>query len=92
MQPKKSAWSVGSKGASTSTKKESWRDWKVIQEKKKKQGASSSDNDTSDMDVVHRTGIVVVVSTRSWASVASSDDDNELLPSLRSTSISKRAC
>lgn len=35
-----------SKGAPTAAKKESWRDWKMIQEKKK--GASNSDSDTSE--------------------------------------------
>ena len=31
-----SAWLVGSKGTSTSGKKESWREWKTFQDKKKK--------------------------------------------------------
>ena len=87
MQPKKSAWSVESKGASTFAKKESWRDWKAIQEKKKKQDASSDSR-----GIVHASGIAVVVSAKSWASVAISDDDDELLPSLGSTSLAKREC
>jgi len=57
-----------------------------------KQGASNSDNDTSEKGVVHRTGIAAIVSARSWASVASSDDDDERLPSLGSTSLAKREC
>ena len=80
-----------SKGDSTSTQKESWRDWKEIQEKKKKQGASSSDSDTFERSIVHASWIVAVVSDKSWASVASNDDD-ELLPSLGSTSLTKREC
>ena len=82
---------MGSKGASTSAKKESWRDWKAIQEMKKKQDASS-DNNTFERGVVHATRIVAVVNAKSWASVESSDDDDELLPSLGSTSSAKREC
>lgn len=48
LQPKKSMWSVGSKGAPTTGKKESLRAWKAILDKKKKQGASCSDSDTSE--------------------------------------------
>lgn len=91
MRPKKSAWSTRSKGAPTTDKKESWREWKTFQEKNKKQDASS-DSDTSDGSVVHTIGIVVVVSAKSWASVASSDDGNELLPRLGSTALAKREC
>lgn len=69
LQSKKSAWSVGSKGAPTIAKKESWREWKMLQDKKKKQCASNSDNDTSEKGVVHHTGIVAIVNARSWASV-----------------------
>jgi len=82
---------VGSKGSSTSGKKESWRDWKMIQEKKKKQDASS-DNDTSERGVVHVIGITAVLRAKGWASVASSDDEYELLPSLGSTPLAKREC
>jgi len=82
---------VGSKGASTSSKKESWREWKTFQEKKKKWDASS-DSDTSERGIVHATWIATVVSTRSWVSVASSNDYDDLLPSLGSTSLAKREC
>ena len=34
----------------------------------------------------------MIVSTNSWASVASSDYDHELLPSIGSTSFTKREC
>ena len=64
MQPKKSTWLVGSKGAPTTAKKESWREWKMLQDKKKKQGASSSNSDTSEKGIVHRTRIVTIVSAR----------------------------
>lgn len=63
----------------------------MIQEKKKKQG-TSSDNDISERVIVHTTGIVEVVSTKTWASVASSDDDDELLPILGMTSLGNREC
>lgn len=46
MQPKKPAWSVMRKGTPTTTKKESWKEWTMLQDKKKKQVASSSDTDT----------------------------------------------
>jgi len=59
---------------------------------KKKQGASSSDSDTSKKGVVHYIGIVAIVSAKSWATVASSDDEDEVLPSIRSTSLAKREC
>jgi len=91
LQPKNSTWSAWSKGAPITAKKESWRDWKVIQEKKKKKDVSS-DSDTSKGGVVHAIGIATVVSTKSWASVVSSDDDDELLPSLGSTSLAKSKC
>lgn len=42
--------------------------------------------------MVYSTGIDAVVSAKSWVSVASSDDDDELLPSLGSTSLAKREC
>ena len=79
------------KGTSTYSKKESWRDWKVIQDKKKRQDASS-DNDTYERGIVHASGIAAVVSTKIWESVVSSDDDDELLPSFGSTSLAKREC
>ena len=82
---------MGSKGTTT-TKKESYRDWKVIKEKKKKQDASNSDNDTLERGIVHRTGIDAIVSAKNWASGAISDDDDELLPSLGSISLAKREC
>lgn len=82
---------MGSKDASTSSKKESWRDWKVIHEKKMKLDAYN-DNDTSERGIFHASGIVVVVSTKNWASVASSDDDDELLLNLGSTYLAKREC
>ena len=53
----------------------------TIQEKKKKQDAFS-DSDTSERGIVNTIGIVEVVSAKSWVSIASSDDANELLPSL----------
>ena len=34
-------------------------------------------------------GFFAMVSAKSWASVVSSDDDDELLPSLGSTSLAK---
>lgn len=58
----------------------------------KKQGTSNGDCDTLEKGVVHCTGIVAIVSTRSRESVVRSDDDDELLPSPRSTSITKRDC
>ena len=82
---------MGRKGAPTTSNKESWREWKAFQENKKKQDASN-DSDTFERGVVHTKGIVVVVSFKSWASIVSSDDDNELLPSLGSTSLTKRKC
>ena len=82
---------MGSKGASTSGKKESWRDWKVIHKKNKKKHASS-DSKTSERGVVHATSIPTVVSVKSWVSVVSSDDDDELLRSLGITSLVKREC
>ena len=78
------------KGAPATAKKESWKEWKMLHDKKKKQVASNSDNDTCEEDVVHHTWIVVIVSSRSWASVANSDEDDEILPSIRSTSLTKR--
>lgn len=42
--------------------------------------------------IVHKTGIAAIVSAKSWASVASSDDDDELLHSFGSTSLAKRKC
>jgi len=42
--------------------------------------------------VVHATRIVAVVSAKSWASVVSSDDNDELLPSLGSISLARREC
>ena len=63
----------------------------MIQEKTENQGASN-ENDTSERGVVHDARIAAVVSTKSWASVASSDDDDELLPSLGSTSFAMREC
>jgi len=36
MQPKTSAWSVVSKGDPTTTKKESWKEWKMLHDKKRK--------------------------------------------------------
>ena len=92
LQPKKSAWAVVSKGAPTIAKKESWKEWKTLRDKKKKQVVSSSDSDTSKKGVVHHTRIVAIVSATSWASVASNDDDDEILPSLGSTSLAKREC
>jgi len=53
----------------------------VIQEKKKNQYASN-DNDTFERGIVHALGIPTMVSTKTWLSVASSDDDDELLLSL----------
>ena len=91
MQPKKRAWSVGRKGAPATSNKESWREWKALQEKKKKQDASS-DSDTSEKGVIHHSGIVAIVSAKSWASVVSNDDDDELPHSLGSTSLAKREC
>ena len=64
----------------------------MLQDKKKKQVASSSDSGTSKKGVVHRTEIATIVSARSWASVVSSDDDDERLPNLGSTSLAKREC
>lgn len=42
--------------------------------------------------IVHKTGIAAIVSAKSLASVASSDDDDELLHSFGSTSLAKRKC
>ena len=68
------------KGTPTTAKKESWKEWKTLQDKKK-QDASNSDNDTSE-DVVHCTGIAATVSAKSWASVVSSDEDDEIVPNI----------
>ena len=81
-----------SKGAPTTAKKEPWKECKRLRNKKKKYVASNSDKDTSEEGEVHCTGIAAIVSARSWASVASSDDDDEILPSLGSTSLAKREC
>ena len=51
-------------------------------------GRFQKDSDTSERGIVHRTWIV---SAKSWVSVASSDDD-DLIPSLGSTSLDKREC
>lgn len=64
----------------------------VKKKEKKKQGASSSDSDTFERGIVHRAQIFVIVSTKSWVSVVSSDDDDEFLPRLRSTSLTMREC
>jgi len=64
----------------------------MLQDKKKKQGSSNSDSDTSEKGVVHCIRIIAIVSARSWEGFASSDDNDELLPSLRSTSLAKREC
>lgn len=63
VQPKKSAWSVGSKGDSTTGKKESWNGLKAFQEKKKQEASSGSD--TFEKGVVHASRYARVVSTRS---------------------------
>lgn len=80
------------KCAPTTSKNELWKEWKILKDKKKKQVASNSDRDTFEEGLVHRTRIVAIVSTENWASVTSSDDDNEILPSLRSTSLTKKEC
>jgi len=36
--------------------------------------------------------IAIIMGTKSWACVVSSDDDDELFPSPGSTSLSKREC
>jgi len=81
----------GSKGAHIVAKKESWREWKTFQEKKKKK-ADSSDNDISKRGIIHATWIGAVVGMRSRGSFDNSGDDDELLPSLGSTSLAKREC
>jgi len=91
LQLKKRTWLVGRKCTSTSSKKESWRDLKVIQEKTKKQDASS-DSDTSERGIVHASVITALVNAKSWVSVVSSDYDDELLPNLASTSLARRKC
>lgn len=70
---------------------EPWKEWKALQEKKKKQEALS-DSDTSKGGIVHASGIDVVVSNRSWESVASSDYEDEVLPWHGGISIAKREC
>jgi len=83
---------VGRKGAPTTSKKESLREWKTLMDKNKKQGASSSNNETSEKGVVHHIGVSPIVSAKSWESIASSDDDDELLPNIGSTSLTRREC
>lgn len=90
MQPNKSSWLVGSKGDSTYNKKESWTNWKTIQEKNKE---ASSDSETSERGIVHASRISTIVGARISGSVVNSnDDDNELPPSLGITSLAKREC
>lgn len=81
-----------SKGDPTNTKKESWNEWNMLQDKKKKWVSSCSDNDTIEKGIVHRIGIVVIVTTKSWESVATSHDDDKILPSIISASLTKREC
>ena len=91
LQPKKHVWPVVNKGAPTTAKKESRKEWKMLQDKKKKQVASSSDSDTSEKGIVHHIGIFAIVSTKSWESIKSSDED-DIFPSVGSTSLIKREC
>lgn len=63
---------------------------KAYQEMKKKE--ASRGRVTAKKSVVHSTRYVVVVNIGSWASVTSSDDDDELLPSVGSTFLTKREC
>lgn len=91
LQPKKSAWSVGSKGVSKSSMKEPWKEWKSLQEKKNNQEALRK-SDTSKGGIVHASRIVVIVSNRSWASVTSSHDEGEVLSRHGGTSLTKRKC
>jgi len=73
---------VGRKDDSTSTKKDSWREWKEFSEMKKKHDASSN-NDNSERGIVCASGIAAILGSRSWESVVSNDnDDDELFPIL----------
>ena len=91
MKPKKCAWSMGRKDTYTTSKKESWKNLKEFQEKKKKQ-KGSSDSKASKRGVVHVIGFAIVMGDTSWVSVASSEIDDEKLLSLGRTSLTKREC
>lgn len=56
----------------------------------KKKQDDYCDIETFERGVVHTTGIATVVSAKSWVSVASSDDNDELIPICGTTSLTKR--
>lgn len=89
LQPN-NAWLVGSKGTSTTGKKESWDGMKAYQKRKKKH-EDFGGRDTIEMSVVHSIGYATVVNAKSWASVANDDDDG-IFPSGRSSYLAKREC
>ena len=64
----------------------------MLHDKNKKQGASNNYNDTYEKGIFYHTRIATIVSAKSWETVASSDDDDVLLPSLQSTPLAKREC